>query len=270
MNEWTIQIDGRPCTITVADSPAGKRMIRADGRLVAPPQAGPSIDCTFNVGAVRLRLHGEGDALALETVAPVEVAPIEAAAIETEVVRRGDVEDVGALLSSRVRVFLGLGTFLFLVACICSLVTWVFSSGNVLLGIRTATMVAEPSRAVFRAQQEIWVRIAAGMIGEALIGAGLVLGAVLLKRRVAWAPQFIELVIWSVPAMFLLILMATDPLVHGQLRLPNEPPEMVLWYGTFHRISRWILIPACLVAGGLLHYLRRPALEWELKSDDAY
>jgi hypothetical protein len=235
---WHFDIDGKPYDVVAESLPNGKVAIRANGRIVAPPQSSERVDCRITLGTTVFRLLGSGDELRMEPVVVEAVLPPPA----PPPVQREDRIEFRAIL------FIVIGSVLF-VAGTC---TFVGASAS-RLGLEQQIEVE--NRTEIENVMKIHGAIRFGILLIAAIGGAAIAGGAMLYRRIQSAPMFLAVVCWAIAAGPALSLWIVDVLAHRQFALLADSTLAVRFLAGFHTIAVILIITFALFGGVLFSVL---------------
>ncbi|HEX9161921.1 MAG TPA: hypothetical protein VF980_09480 [Thermoanaerobaculia bacterium] len=261
MSDWNVEVNRRPYRVTVTAAPNGKMMVRANGRIVAPPQPPGTLDCWFNIETDGFHLHGSAEQLRLD---PVVVQVEKDNEPEREPAPAPDLPSAERV-QWRVVTFMTVGVLLFLLSsCSAVFVTTV--------ALRFSTMeIAAPAGTVFsdpavENSHGILGAIRAGCILEAFVGVAAIAGAALLLRGHKLAPIVLEGVCWAIVGVAIIAVAAVDVLSHRQLVLAYQPQAALRWLSIVHFSGGMMLVLLGVASGWLISFLEPDALAAQLAS----
>ena len=236
--EWNVEANGKPCRVTVALSPQGKRVVRANGRIVAPPQPSGDVDCIFDVENARFRLFGTETELHLEAIK----------------------EEPTSHLQWRAVVFITTGTLLFLISAAGALFISAVNLRFHAMAIQDVEAGVTMSEDAASLGLRILNFVRTAYIFEALVGAALIVGGSLLLRHTLWAPRFLEAMSWCAFGVPLLLMFIIDTMSHRLLNIAATPVAALKWLRDFHAASAVLIVILAIGAGALLSFLQRDKL----------
>ena len=239
-----LEVGGKPYSVTTERLSNGRIAIRANGRIVAPPQPGNAIDCRIVLGTTPFHVSGTGDEFRVEPVIVVPAAnpaPVPLPAHATDPIQL------------RAVVFIVLGS-LTLVAATCLLFG---TAGSHLDQVGRAEIERDP---VMRTAVLMNSAMRFAVILQACVGAAAIAGGAMLVRRMRSALVVLDVASWCVvggPALCVLII---DILAHRQIDALPDPASGVPFLRALHVGAFVALVILGVVAGVLSSFVDRDAM----------
>ena len=258
MAEWHLDVGGAAYDVTTAMLANGKIAVRANGRIVAPPQPADRVDCRFALGAAMFHLSGGGESLRLDPVIVVPVTPPAAPPPPTPAPETPLTEtQILSYVQLRCVAFIVIGAVLLLVG----------GCGAVIVG---GGITREQARQMSFDEQAASVLTIVGTVRsgcalEAVVGVAMILGGLGLASRHQLGPRLLHIASWASLGAGAYTIVAVDVLLHRHLRSLDVESgrKMLAW---FHWRSFVVLVLMAIAAGALIAFLDRRRLAAVLDS----
>jgi hypothetical protein len=236
-----LEVGGKPYSVTTERLPNGRIAIRANGRIVAPPQPENAIDCRLVLGTTPFHVTGRADEFRVE---PVIVVP---AAVPAQPQSATDPIQLRAV------VFIVLGS-LTVAAASCLLLG---TAGSHLDEVGRAEIERDPAMRTIVLMNSA-MRFA--VILQACVGAAAIAGGAMLVRRMRAALVVLDVASWCVVGAPALCLLIIDILAHRQVDAMPDPASGVPFLRALHVGAFVALVILAVVAGVLSSFVDRHAM----------
>lgn len=240
--DWHLEVDGKPYHVTTERSPNGKIAVRANGRIVAPPQAAGAIDCRVQLGNAAFHLSGTEESMRLDPVIVIQTpspAPPPLAA-----------KHAFHPLDLRAVVFLIIGVLLFLVSS-CSYL------GTVKPHLEEAQRAEVDQNPELQNLFALHSAVRFALALAAWVGVAAIAGSAMLFRRMRSSLMILEIASWAVVGVPAFSFFIIDLLAHRQVGLVNDARGALAFARMLHTIEGTVLVLLGIAAGILSSFLSR-------------
>jgi hypothetical protein len=236
-----LEVGGKPYSVTAERLPNGRIAIRANGRIVAPPQPENAIDCRIVLGATPFHVSGNGDELRVDPVIVVPAASPSPPPQTTDPIQL------------RAVVFIVLGS-LTVVAASCLLFG---TAGSHLDQAGQAEIESDP---VMRTAVLMNSAMRFAVVLQACVGAAAIAGGAMLVRRMRSSLVVLDVASWCVVGAPALCLLVIDILAHRQIEALPDPGSGMPFLRALHVTAFVALVILGVIAGVLSSFVDRDAM----------